>query len=124
GDRRVYDWGVADGGVAGARDGRCAGGTERRRGRRSHMSLGMEQVAERKDPSSRLPSPVSRLISALLPPATALLIAAVVGDILILTFGQSPADVFRLLIEGTWGNAYGLGQVIYKATTLTFTGLA
>jgi general nucleoside transport system permease protein len=29
-----------------------------------------------------------------------------------------------MLLEGTWGNAYGLGQVLYKATTLTFTGLA
>jgi len=28
------------------------------------------------------------------------------------------------LLDGTWGNAYGFGQVIYKATTLTFTGLA
>jgi len=76
------------------------------------------------DNVSRPPSPVSRLLAALLPPFTALLIAAVVGDILILSFGQSPADVFVLLIEGTWGNAYGLGQVIYKATTLTFTGLS
>jgi simple sugar transport system permease protein len=59
-----------------------------------------------------------------MPPLLALLIAAVVGDILILSFGQSPADVFRLLLEGTWGNAYGLGQVLYKATTLTFTGLS
>ena len=57
-------------------------------------------------------------------PLVALLIAAIVGDILILSFGQSPGDVYRLLIEGTWGNAYGLGQVLYKATTLTFTGLA
>ncbi len=88
------------------------------------MSLGMEQVAERKGTPSRLPTSVARLIQALLPPVTALLIAAVVGDILVLTYGQSPADVFKLLIEGTWGNAYGLGQVIYKATTLTFTGLS
>lgn len=57
-------------------------------------------------------------------PLVALLIAAIVGDVLILSFGQSPGDVYRLLIEGTWGNAYGLGQVLYKATTLTFTGLA
>ena len=28
------------------------------------------------------------------------------------------------MLEGTWGNAYGFGQVLYKATTLTFTGLA
>jgi simple sugar transport system permease protein len=61
---------------------------------------------------------------SVLPPLVALTIAAVVGDILIITFGQSPGDVYRLLLEGTWGNAYGFGQVIYKATTLTFTGLA
>ena len=61
---------------------------------------------------------------AILPAIVALLIAALVGDVLIITYGQSPAAVYRLLIEGTWGNAYGLGQVLYKATTLTFTGLA
>lgn len=65
-----------------------------------------------------------RLVAPLLPPLTALLIAAVVGDILILIFGQSPREVFALLFEGTWGNAYGFGQVLYKATTLICTGLA
>ena len=61
---------------------------------------------------------------SILPAVVALLIAAVVGDLLILTFGQRPSEVFRLLFAGTWGNSYGLGQVLYKATTLTFTGLA
>ena len=61
---------------------------------------------------------------ALLPPIVALLLAAVVGDALILSYGQSPGAVYRLLLEGTWGNAYGFGQVLYKATTLVFTGLA
>ena len=64
------------------------------------------------------------LMEALLPPVVALLVAIVVGDVLILTFGQSPVAVYRLLLDGTWGNAYGIGQVLYKATTLTFTGLA
>jgi ABC-type uncharacterized transport system permease subunit len=64
------------------------------------------------------------LQDALLPPIIALVIAAIIGDLLILAFGQSPGDVYALLLEGTWGNAYGLGQVIYKATTLTFTGLS
>ncbi|MGZ8413897.1 MAG: ABC transporter permease [Gemmatirosa sp.] len=64
------------------------------------------------------------LEEAILPPLVALGIALVVGDLLILTFGQSPAAVFSLLLEGTWANAYGFGQVLYKATTLTFTGLA
>jgi general nucleoside transport system permease protein len=61
---------------------------------------------------------------AVLPPLVALMLAAVVGDVLILSFGQSPGAVFKLLLDGTWGNAYGFGQVLYKATTLTFTGLA
>ena len=54
---------------------------------------------------------------AVLPPLVALVLAAVVGDVLILSFGQSPSAVYRLLLEGTWGNAYGFGQVLYKATT-------
>ena len=61
---------------------------------------------------------------ALLPPLVALLIALVVGDILILSFGEAPGQVYRLLLDGTWGNPYGLGQVLFKATTLIFTGLA
>lgn len=65
-----------------------------------------------------------RLLESALPPIVALAIAAVVGDLLILTFGESPAHVYRLLLEGTWGNAYGFGQVLYKATTLACTGLA
>jgi len=66
----------------------------------------------------------AHLREALLPSLIALLVAAIVGDILIVVFGQSPGAVYRLLIEGTWGNSYGFGQVLYKATTLTFTGLA
>ena len=64
------------------------------------------------------------LATTWLAPIVALLIAALVGDVLILSFGESPGEVYRLLIEGTWGNAYGLGQVLYKATSLTFTGLS
>jgi simple sugar transport system permease protein len=64
------------------------------------------------------------LQEALLPPLVALLIALVVGDILILSFGEAPGQVYRLLLDGTWGNPYGLGQVLFKATTLIFTGLA
>ncbi|HWL40259.1 MAG TPA: ABC transporter permease [Gemmatimonadaceae bacterium] len=65
-----------------------------------------------------------RAEEALIPPFVALLVALICGDLLILSYGQSPAAVYRLLLEGTWGNAYGFGQVLYKATTLIFTGLA
>ncbi len=64
-----------------------------------------------------------RVEAALLPPLAAVLVALVAGDLLILAVGQPPAAVYRLLLEGTWGNAYGLGQVLYKTTTLIFTGL-
>jgi simple sugar transport system permease protein len=64
------------------------------------------------------------LEESVVPAVVAILLAAVVGDLLILSFGQSPGNVFQLLFEGTWGNAYGFGQVLYKTTTLTFTGLA
>ena len=59
-----------------------------------------------------------------LPTLTALLVALVAGDLLILSYGQAPGEVWRLMLSGTWGNAYGIGQVLYKATTLVFTGLS
>jgi ABC-type uncharacterized transport system permease subunit len=65
-----------------------------------------------------------QLEEALFPPFVALLVALICGDLLIMSFGQSPSNVYRLLLDGTWGNAYGFGQVLYKATTLAFTGLA
>ena len=67
---------------------------------------------------------LDRLLEAVLPPLVALLISIVAGDLLILAVGQSPGAVYRLMLEGTWGNAYGFGQVLYKTTTLICTGLA
>jgi simple sugar transport system permease protein len=64
------------------------------------------------------------LEEAVLPPLMALVVALIAGDLLILTYGQAPGAVWKLLLDGTWGNAYGFGQVLYKATTLTCTGLA
>ncbi len=65
-----------------------------------------------------------RAAQAMLAPVLAVALAMVVGDLLILTYGESPATVYHLLLEGTWGNWYGFGQVIYKTMTLTCTGLA
>src|SRR5439155_26115955 len=81
-------------------------------------------VHDRRAQNGRARGVKEQFEEAILPAIVALLIAAIVGDVLILSFGQNPGTVYRLLIEGTWGNAYGLGQVLYKTTTLTFTGLA
>ncbi|MFL5577031.1 MAG: ABC transporter permease [Gemmatimonadaceae bacterium] len=77
-------------------------------------------------PSAAGPRPRSLALfeESVLPALVALLVALVAGDLLILVYGQSPGAVYRLMLEGTWGNAYGFGQVLYKATTLVFTGLA
>ena len=64
------------------------------------------------------------IVDALLPVAIAVAVSLVVGDLLILAVGQQPAAVYRLLIDGTWANPYGTAQVLYKATTLTFTALS
>ncbi|WP_437275605.1 hypothetical protein WME90_30710 [Sorangium sp. So ce375] len=39
-------------------------------------------------------------------------------------FGEAPASTLRRAFEGTWGTPYGVGQVLFKATPLLFTGLA
>ena len=64
------------------------------------------------------------LEESILPPLVALAVAFIAGDLLILAYGHAPGAVWAALFEGTWGNAYGFGQVLYKATTLTCTGLA
>jgi ABC-type uncharacterized transport system permease subunit len=64
------------------------------------------------------------LEESVLPPLVALVVALVAGDLLIVAYGQAPGDVWLTLLDGTWGNSYGFGQVLYKATTLTCTGLA
>lgn len=47
-----------------------------------------------------------------------------IGSALILLAGESPARVWAAMAAGTFGDPYALGQVLLKATTLMFTGLA
>jgi simple sugar transport system permease protein len=56
--------------------------------------------------------------------AIALLWALLVASVLILLAGEAPARVYALMLAHTWGDAYGLGQVVFRATPLVFTGLA
>lgn len=44
--------------------------------------------------------------------------------IIVWTYGESPRAMAGLLFEGTWGTAYGAGQVIFKATPILFSGIA
>lgn len=43
---------------------------------------------------------------------------------IILIVGKDPLLVYTLFLRETLGNSYGIGQVLFKATPLIFTGLA
>ena len=51
-------------------------------------------------------------------------VAQLAFALLVWLYGESPREMTRLVLEGTWGTPYGAGQVIFKATPLLFTGLA
>jgi simple sugar transport system permease protein len=57
-------------------------------------------------------------------PVLAVVVSLCVGGLFILAIGESPLAVYGALLAGTFGSGYGLGQVLFKATPLIFTGLA
>jgi simple sugar transport system permease protein len=56
--------------------------------------------------------------------AIALLAALCATSILVLLYDESPARVYALMLARTFGDTYGFGQVLFRATPLVFTGLA
>lgn len=56
--------------------------------------------------------------------AIALLATMAAGSLLIIFAGASPLDVWTTLVRKTFGDTYGIGQVIFRATPLVLTGLA
>lgn len=59
-----------------------------------------------------------------LPFVWAALLAMAMASLLARLYGQSPLGMYRLLLAGTWGSVYGIGQVLFKTTPLVCTGLA
>lgn len=45
-------------------------------------------------------------------------------NLLSFAFGEAPRDMLAAAFAGTWGTAYGVGQVLFKATPLIFTAVA
>lgn len=70
----------------------------------------------------------ARLARSLTPPRVRVLFA-IAGALLLLNllswaFGAAPLETLAEAYSGTWGTGYGIGQVLFKSTTLLFTGLA
>jgi len=57
-------------------------------------------------------------------PVLAVVLAVLAGAILIAAIGHDPVAVYGTLLHAIAGSAYGIGQVLFKATTLIGTGLA
>jgi simple sugar transport system permease protein len=60
----------------------------------------------------------------MLPAVLALLLALCLGGVLVALLGRNPLTVFARLADSIFGNAFGMGQVLFKATTLIGTGLS
>jgi len=59
-----------------------------------------------------------------LAPIVAVLLALVAGGVLIAAVGQSPLEVYAMLVKQALGTGYGVGQTLFKATPLVFAGLS
>lgn len=57
-------------------------------------------------------------------PLASIVISIFIGGLFIAAIGQDPFAVYIQLFEQTLGNSYGIGQVLFKATPLAFTGLS
>lgn len=57
-------------------------------------------------------------------PAGAVALALALGALLLLATGSNPFRIYGSMLRGVAGTGYGLGQTLFKATPLIFTGLA
>jgi ABC-type uncharacterized transport system permease subunit len=57
-------------------------------------------------------------------PLLAVALSLAVGAVFILAIGEDPLAIYALMLRQSLGTGYGLGQTLFKATPLIFTGLA
>jgi simple sugar transport system permease protein len=55
---------------------------------------------------------------------TGIAAAWIAFTLLVWAYGESPREISAQLFQGTWGTAYGAGQVLFKATPLLVCGIA
>jgi len=59
-----------------------------------------------------------------LAPLAAVVVALAIGAIFIAAIGENPLSIYALMLRESLGTGYGIGQTLFKATPLVFTGLA
>jgi len=75
-------------------------------------------------PAGNVRRRILRIMESLLPPFLAIALALAICGVLVALLGKSPFAVFERLANSIFGSAYGMGQVLFKATTLIGTGLS
>ena len=74
--------------------------------------------------SSTKASPLRRFREPALVVAIAISGLWITFNLLAFAFAEAPGATLSRAIAGTWGTPYGIGQVLFKATPLVFTGYA
>jgi simple sugar transport system permease protein len=57
-------------------------------------------------------------------PVLAIVLAFAAGAGFIAAIGENPLEIYGLMMRETLGTGYGIGQTLFKATPLVFTGMA
>jgi len=57
-------------------------------------------------------------------PLAAVIASLALGSVFVLAIGEDPLAIWSLMLRESLGTGYGLGQTLFKATPLVFTGLA
>ena len=57
-------------------------------------------------------------------PLIAVALALVAGGLMMLALGQPPLEIYALMARESFGTGYGIGQTLFRATPLLFTGLS
>jgi ABC-type uncharacterized transport system permease subunit len=73
--------------------------------------------------ADRAPARRAALVQAL-SPVVAVALALAIGALFILAIGENPLAIYALMLRECFGTGYGIGQTLFKATPLMFTGLA
>lgn len=60
----------------------------------------------------------------LMQPVLSVLVGLVIGMIFVKIVGESPWNVFKVLVNGAFGTRYDFGLTLFYAVSLVFTGLA
>ena len=77
-------------------------------------------------PQARASAPNPRLAALLtgVSPLVAVVAALAAGAVFIAAIGEKPLEIYALLASQAFGTGYGIGQTLFRATPLLFSGLA